>query len=77
MVDAEFFEKLEYIARALRKDNAPFGGIQLICCGDFFQLPPVGKGREAKYEPNIFYLRFWFVLWYLSQRGFRSDRLPR
>jgi hypothetical protein len=31
----------EYIARSVRESNKPFGGIQLILSGDFFQLPPV------------------------------------
>ncbi|XP_043670726.1 ATP-dependent DNA helicase PIF1 isoform X2 [Vespula pensylvanica] len=46
MVDAEFFDKLEVVARHIRKNEKPFGGIQLILCGDFFQLPPVSKRDE-------------------------------
>lgn len=42
MLTKELFEKLDYIARKIRQqDNKPFGGIQLIFCGDFFQLPPI------------------------------------
>ncbi|XP_065177626.1 ATP-dependent DNA helicase PIF1-like [Sycon ciliatum] len=41
MVDGEFFDHLEYVARAVRGSKKPFGGIQLILTGDFFQLPPV------------------------------------
>lgn len=43
MVDGEFFDKLEAVARAMRKNKKPFGGIQLVLCGDFLQLPPVCK----------------------------------
>lgn len=46
MVDGEFFEKLEAVARVMKKSDQPFGGIQLIICGDFLQLPPVTKGKE-------------------------------
>lgn len=49
MVDAELFEKIEYIAREVRKNPYPFGGIQLVCCGDFFQLPPVSRTNSATY----------------------------
>jgi hypothetical protein len=41
MIDGRFFDKLEQLARLIREDESPFGGIQLIICGDFFQLPPV------------------------------------
>lgn len=47
MIDAELFDKLEAIGRKLRKNSKPFGGIQIIATGDFFQLPPVGP--TAKY----------------------------
>ncbi|KAM9323072.1 ATP-dependent DNA helicase PIF1 [Pholidichthys leucotaenia] len=46
MVEAEFFDKLESVARSVRRSTEPFGGIQLIVCGDFLQLPPVSKGKE-------------------------------
>ncbi|XP_053785089.1 ATP-dependent DNA helicase PIF1 [Desmodus rotundus] len=46
MVEADLFDKLESVARAVRQQNKPFGGIQLIICGDFLQLPPVTKGSQ-------------------------------
>jgi len=50
MLDGELFDKLEFIARKIRCNQSPFGGIQLICVGDFFQLPPVGmKSSNAKF----------------------------
>src|SRR5262245_39612926 len=51
MIDGRLFDKLEFIARGVRNPMLPFGGIQLVICGDFFQLPPVpdyvGDGRKA------------------------------
>ncbi|XP_043272569.1 ATP-dependent DNA helicase PIF1 isoform X4 [Venturia canescens] len=47
MVDGDFFDKMEAVARHIRKNDKPFGGIQLILCGDFFQLPPVSKKEIA------------------------------
>ncbi|WPG99866.1 ATP-dependent DNA helicase PIF1 [Acrodontium crateriforme] len=50
MVDGELFDKLEAIARQMRNNGRPFGGIQLVITGDFFQLPPVpDSGRVAKF----------------------------
>ncbi|KAF6720395.1 ATP-dependent DNA helicase PIF1 [Oryzias melastigma] len=46
MVEGQFFDKLEAVARSVRRSTQPFGGIQLIVCGDFLQLPPVSKGKE-------------------------------
>lgn len=50
MVDGELFDKLEQIARAMRNNGKPFGGIQLVVTGDFFQLPPVPeRNTQAKF----------------------------
>lgn len=37
MLDADTFDALEYVARELRGNSAPFGGIRLVLSGDFFQ----------------------------------------
>ena len=42
MLDPELFDKIEEIARIVRKNEKPFGGIQLVLSGDFLQLPCVG-----------------------------------
>jgi len=50
MVDGELFDKLEAIARQIRNNGQPFGGIQLVVTGDFFQLPPVpDSGKVATF----------------------------
>lgn len=41
MISGELFDKIEEVARLVRGKEKPFGGIQLILCGDFLQLPPV------------------------------------
>jgi len=38
MLDGNLFDKLEAVARRVRGSDLPFGGIQLILCGDFFQV---------------------------------------
>lgn len=41
MIDGNFLDKLDQIGRRIRFSDRPFGGIQVIMCGDFHQLPPV------------------------------------
>lgn len=43
MLSPELFDKLELVARSLRHSTKPFGGIQLILTGDFFQLPNINQ----------------------------------
>jgi len=41
MLSESLFELLDAIGKKIRKSNKPFGGIQLVFCGDFYQLPPI------------------------------------
>ena len=50
MISGELFDKIEYVARAVRQCEKPFGGIQVILCGDFFQLPPVFDADEHEHR---------------------------
>jgi hypothetical protein len=43
MLHKNFLDGLDQIGKTLRRNNLPFGGIQIVFCGDFFQLPPVVK----------------------------------
>jgi len=43
MMSPELFDLLDLIGKTIRKNDKPFGGIQLIFSGDFFQLPPINE----------------------------------
>jgi ATP-dependent DNA helicase PIF1 len=47
MMSKKIFEILDMALRTVRKIDAPFGGVQVIFTGDFFQLPPVGSGSDG------------------------------
>lgn len=47
MLSKKLFEVLNAALKAVRRSSAPFGGVQLVFTGDFFQLPPVGKDEES------------------------------
>ena len=63
MMHPDLFDKLEEVARIVRRNSDPFGGIQLALSGDFLQLPCIGtmnfcfqaKSWE-KCVPNVVYL---------------------
>ena len=57
MLDAGLLDKLEEIARGIRGNTLPFGGIQLVLTGDFFQLPPVGRSGVS--PPLCFEAKCW------------------
>jgi len=65
MMSQKIFEILDGIARGVRKQKShlPFGGIQIVFSGDFYQLPPVssnstslsigcGGGYDYKYDDS-------------------------
>lgn len=39
-------DMVDEICRLVRRKDEPFGGIQLVMSGDFFQLPPINRGAE-------------------------------
>lgn len=49
MIDGKLFTKIDQIAQIIRENRRPFGGIQIVCSGDFFQLPPVSHDNSSQY----------------------------
>ena len=61
MMSQHMFEVLDYIGKNIRQDPTPFGGIQIIMFGDFFQLPPVCKDPHDLPRKNFcFESELWF-----------------
>jgi len=74
MLDARTLSMVDAVCRETRRDNAPFGGLQTVLVGDFFQLPPVARdGRTAEFA---FRSSAWAelrpVVCYLSEQ-YRQD----
>jgi len=45
MLSGDTLQMLDYVCRVARGVHEPFGGLQVILTGDFFQLPPVAFKR--------------------------------
>jgi ATP-dependent exoDNAse (exonuclease V) alpha subunit len=52
MLSGNHLDIADRIMRAFRDDDRPFGGVQVVLCGDFFQLPPIFRS-ENLYSTGI------------------------
>ena len=58
MLHAYRLDMVDKIARMFRGNSKPFGGMQIIMCGDFFQLPPISKNQNNARD-FAFYSESW------------------
>lgn len=73
MLSQEQFESLNLICQKLKKNERNFGGMQIILCGDFFQLPPVGKEDAFICESEV-WQRTNFKVCYLEEQYRHLDK---
>lgn len=67
MLKNSTLDSIDLVCRTFKKNNAPFGGLQVIFSGDFFQLPPIDKRnsnpepQQISFEEDIIYMDNDFV----------------
>lgn len=50
MLHAHRLDMVDAVCRTFKKNSLPFGGLQVVMSGDFFQLPPISPGNaEAEF----------------------------
>lgn len=76
MLGVPLLEMLDKLLKAARSDLEPFGGIQVIFSGDFFQLPPVNQNRPGyAFESEIWGLLSLRVCFLSGQHRQGRDEL--
>jgi len=68
MLSQKIFELLDKIGKAIRRSPLPFGGLQLIFCGDFYQLPPVGNRDDIESKNFCFESMDWETTFMLDNQ---------
>ena len=67
MMSQKLFEMLDAIGKTVRRSSKPFGGIQVIFSGDFYQLPPVGNKDEPETTKFCFESPLWFETFQIQE----------
>ena len=69
-------DMVDEICRTVRDDHSAFGGLQVVLCGDFFQLPPINRG-DGKQGGFIVGAQSWEnlspVICYLEEQHRQED----
>lgn len=78
MLHAHRLDMVDRVCRKFKRSDAPFGGLQVILSGDFFQLPPINKtmnGEDAR--DMVVYSEAWKAMnpavCYLSEQHRQED----
>ena len=77
MLHAHRLDMVERVCRRFKRNDAPFGGLQVILSGDFFQLPPVTKpGSVAMRQPKPISAQQEMFIDYDSGEAFEEEEEP-
>jgi len=49
MLNSFQFDSLNKICQMFKMNGEPFGGMQIVCSGDFFQLPPIKRNGDERF----------------------------
>ena len=61
MVRCDIMDAIDTILKSVRrKHDVPFGGVQLLCIGDLYQLPPVAQRHEWNILKEFYSSPFFF-----------------
>ena len=69
MVRCDLFDAIDESLRFSRRNQKPFGGVQLLLIGDLFQLPPVVRQQEKELLDTYYKSEFFF-----DHRSYASGR---
>jgi ATP-dependent exoDNAse (exonuclease V) alpha subunit len=79
MLHGSFVDMLDKLGKHLRRNDRPFGGLQVVFTGDFFQLPPVVREGNEYESADVFAFssRAWKeakpVVCYLTEQWRQED----
>jgi ATP-dependent exoDNAse (exonuclease V) alpha subunit len=60
MVRADLLDAVDQFLRAARRNEMPFGGIQMVFIGDLYQLPPVVTNEEREIFQQLYQTPYFF-----------------
>ena len=60
MLRADVLDAIDFMMRKTRRNESPFGGVQVVFIGDLLQLPPVVKNEEWQLLRNYYNGMFFF-----------------
>lgn len=60
MLRADLLDMIDYSLRRVRRNQLPFGGVQLLLIGDLYQLPPVVRDDSERILSKFYETPFFF-----------------
>lgn len=78
MLHKQQLDMVNQVLKYVRGNQEAFGGVQVVFCGDFFQLPPVGNRGESNREKFAFMSSAWLdarpLICYLTEQYRQNDQ---
>ena len=73
MLAAHRLDMVNKVCQAFLNNSLPFGGLQIVMSGDFFQLPPIGRDNDFVYKSKI-WSEMDLQVCYLEEQYRHSDK---
>ncbi len=75
MLDGKILDMVDMVLRSLKGKDEPFGGVQVVLSGDFFQLPPVSTGGKRTFAfESLAWKRAKPVICYIDEQFRQTDK---
>ncbi|MFT7644623.1 MAG: ATP-dependent DNA helicase PIF1 [Candidatus Paceibacteria bacterium] len=77
MLDGKILDMVDQVLKTVRHSEESFGGLQIVCIGDFFQLPPVtrqGDMMRYSFESNA-WLNMKPLICYITEQYRQDDEM--